>query len=213
MMKCITKYEMKFGDVIVPARTECIIVNKPRMYTVNAPGVQLNVIVRNCDLKLKDIDNENKIIKYGSNINRATLDGICIHTNTESVYMCAYDYMYNNYDYVLNLWQLEKVFGKDNIPKNLTREDTLLMSKHATLSDVVEYLEEEFADWVSDNCNKRELTEDDMDEYEFYGFEVGDTTLTDEGLKKFEEKCLEYKNKLETIGFTYDFKGGLIWND
>ncbi|MFR2889134.1 MAG: hypothetical protein ACLTDM_13175 [Clostridium butyricum] len=212
MMKCITRYDMKFGDILIPARTECIIVNKPSMFTVNASGVQLNVVVRNYDLKLRDIENENKIIKYGSNINKATLDGIYIHTNTQSVYMYAGDYMYNNYNYELRLWELEKIFGKDNIPKNLISEDTLLMRKYATLSEVVEYLEEEFADWVSDNCDMRELTEDDMDEYEFYGFEVGDTTLTDEGLKKFEKKCLEYKNKLETIGFTYDFKGGLIWN-
>ncbi|WP_195618698.1 hypothetical protein [Clostridium paraputrificum] len=210
-MKCITRYDMKFGDILIPARTECIVVNKPNMYTVNSSGVQLNIVVRNYDLKLKNIKNENKIIEYGSNINEATLGGIYIHTNTQSVYMYADEYI--NYDYELYLWQLEKIFGKNNIPDSLIMEDTLLMSKYATLLDVVEYLEEEFADWVKDNCDMRELTEDDMNEYEFYGFEVGDTTLTDEGLAKFEKKCLEYKNKLETIGFTYDFKGGLIWND
>lgn len=212
-MKCITRYEMKFGDLTIPARTECIIVNKPDMYTINASGVQLNVVVRNYDLKLRDIENENKVFKHRHNVNNGSLCGICIHTNTESVYMYADDYMHNNYGYELHLWELEKVFGKDDIPTSLIKTDRGTFGKHAQLLDVVEYLEEEFADWVRDNCDMRELTEDDMDEYEFYGFEVGDTTLTDEGLVKFEKKCLEYKNKLEIIGFTYDFKGGLIWND
>lgn len=210
-MKCITRYDMKFGDVVVPARTECIIVNKPDMFTVNASGVQLNVVVNNYNLKLKDLENENKVFEHKYNVNNGSLCGIYIHTNTQSVYMYADDYMYN--DYGLYSWQLEKIFEKDNIPKALINKERLYNRKHAQLLDVVEYLEEEFADWVRENCDMRALTEDDMDEYEFYGFEIGDTTLTDEGLEKFEEKCLEYKNKLETIGFTYDFKGGLIWNN
>lgn len=207
-MKCITRYEMKFGDIIIPERTECMIVNKPNVFTVDASGVQLNIVVNNYDLKLKDKENENKIIKYRRNVNNGVLQGLYIHTNTESVYMDAGDYMYK--DYGLYDWQLEKIFG-ENIPSNLLIGKHKYNGKDAKLRDVIDYLEEEFADWVSENCEFMEITDDNIDDYSFYDFEVGDTTLSDNGLKQFEDKCLEYKKRLETTGFTYDFEGGLNW--
>ena len=209
-MKCVTRYEMKFGDLVIPERTECIIVGKPDMYTVDAPGVQLNIVISNYDLKIQAKQNENEVIKYRNNVNNACLYGVYIHTNTQSVYMDAGDCVYK--DYGLYIWELEKIFGEKNVPENLVIGKHLYNGKDAKLIDTVDYLEEEFSEWVSENCEFRTLTEEDMDEYEFYGFEVGDTTLSDLGLQQFKDKCLEYKNRLETTGFTYDFKGGLIWN-
>lgn len=209
-MKCITRYDMKFGDLIVPARTECIIIGTPKTYTVDAPGVQLNIVIYNHDLRIPNTENENEVIKYRSNVNRASLDGILIHTNTESVYMDAGDYVYK--DYGLYDWQLEKIFGKENIPEGLIIGKHEYNGKDAKLSAVVDYLEEEFADWVGENCDFRTLTEEDIEDFAFSDFEVGDTTLSDTGLKQFEEKCLEYQKRLETTGFTYNFEGGLNWS-
>lgn len=209
-MKCITRHEMKFGDVVIPARTECIIVNKPKTYTVNAPGVQLNIVINNYDLKLPDKENENKVIEFRNNINDASLIGLYIHTNTQSVYMYADDDMYK--DYGLYDWELKNIFGEGNVHENLIIGKHVYNGKDAKLSDVVEYLEEEFSEWVSEKCEYMTITEDNIEDYDFYEFEIGDTTLSDLGLKQFEEKCLEYKKKLETTGFTYDFKGGLIWH-
>jgi hypothetical protein len=209
-MKCITRYEMNFGDIIIPERTECIIINKPNTYTVNAPGVQLNMVINNCDLKLPDKKNENKVIKFRNNVNNACLSGIYVHTNTQSVYMYADDNMYS--DYGLYTWELEKIFGRESVPQNLIIGKYLYNGKDAKLIDVIDYLEEEFAEWVRENCEFMTITEENIDDYEFYEFEIGDTTLSDLGLKQFENKCLEYKKRLETTGFTYDFTGGLIWH-
>lgn len=209
-MKCITRYEMKFGDIIVPERTECIIVNKPNTYTVNASGVQLNVVINNYDLKLQNKENENKVIQFRSNVNNASLCGVYVHTNTQSVYMYADDYMYS--DYGLYVWELEKIFGKENVPQNLIIGKHLYNGKDAKLSDVIDYLDEEFAEWVEENCEFETITEENIEDYEFYDFEIGDTTLSNLGLKQFEDKCLEYKKRLEITGFTYNFTGGLNWH-
>ena len=119
MMKCITRYEMKFGDIIIPERTECTIIGKEHEYNVNCSGVQLNLAIRNWDIGLKDKTNENKVIKHKSNVNTASLDGIFVHTNTQSVYVYADYCIYENYE--LYEWQLENIFGKDNIPNNLLK--------------------------------------------------------------------------------------------
>ena len=209
-MKCITRYEMKFGDIMVPARTECYLIGKPNIYSPSAPGVQISVIVRNFDLRLKDIENENKVIEYGYNVNEGSLDGHLIHTNTQSVYMYADD-IYENYG--LYSYELEKIFGEGNVPdKLILGEKHRYDGKDAKLFDVINYLEEEFAEWVNKNCDFMELTEDNIEDYEMNDLEVGDTTLTQSGLADFEEKCMEYRKRLETTGFTYDFPGGLRWS-
>lgn len=212
MMKCITRYEMKFGDIVVPERTECTIVGKQHDYNADCSGVQLNLIIRNWDIGLKDKANENKVIKYKSNVNSASLNGIFVHTNTQSVYVYADYCIYENYG--LYEWQLEKIFGKDNMPKNLLKGRYQYNGKDSSLMEVIEYLDEEFAEWVRDNCEFMELTEEDInnDYCTFEGFEVGDSVLSDLGVKQFKEKQLEYKKRLETTGFTYNFTGGLIWD-
>ncbi|MNP72343.1 hypothetical protein D3C76_1688770 [compost metagenome] len=68
-------------------------------------------------------------------------------------------------------------------------------------------------EWIHNNCEFVELTEEEIENGEgFDGAQAGDRTLSDSGLEKFYIKKLEYQNKLETTGFTYDFKGGLIWD-
>jgi len=204
-MKCMTRYEMKFGDIVVPARTTCRIINKPNTFTADASGVQINVVVENYDINIENKENENKVIKYRYNVNDACLSGIFIRTNTQSVYMDAGDYMYKGYG--LYDWQLEKIFDKDNIPEGL------FQGKDAKLQDVIEYLEEEFAEWVQENCEFITLNEEDIEDgLGFEDAEEGDTTLSQKGIEQFEKKCLEYQNKLETTGFTYDFQGGLSWS-
>lgn len=210
MMKCITRYEMKFGDIIIPERTECTIIGKEHEYNVNCSGVQLNLAIRNWDIGLKDKTNENKVIKYKSNVNSASMEGFLVHTNTESVYIYADYHVYKNYG--LYEWQLERIFGKGNVPKNLLKGRYEYNGKDSSLIEVIEYLEEEFAEWVQENCQFIVLTEKDIEsDYGLEGFEVGDRTLSELGLEQFKEKQLEYKKRLETVGFTYDFTGGLIW--
>jgi hypothetical protein len=125
--------------------------------------------------------------------------------------MDAGDKMY--WDYGLYDWQLEKIFGKDNVPQNLLKGKYAYYCKDARLQDVVEYLEEEFAEWVQENCEFITLTEEDIENgFGFDDAEEGDTTLSQKGIEQFENKCLEYQNKLEVTGFTYDFQGGLTWS-
>jgi hypothetical protein len=202
---------MKFGDIIVPARTKCRIINKPDIFTADASGVQISVVVDNYYINADNKENENKVIKYRYNVNNASLCGILIGTNTQSVYMDAGDKMY--WDYGLYDWQLEKIFGKDNVPKNLLKGKYVYYGKDAKLQDVIEYLEEEFAEWVQENCEFITLTKDDIEDgLGFDGAEEGDNTLSPKGIEQFETKLLEYQNRLETTGFTYDFRGGLIWD-
>ena len=210
-MNCITRYELKFGDLIIPPRTKCKIINKPNTFTVDASGVQLNIVINNFDINKQDITNENKIIKFHSNVNDASLCGVCIHTNTQAVYMDAGDRRYWNYG--LYNWELEKIFGKDVVPSQLLKGKHKYNGKDAKLQDVIDYLEEEFTEWVNNNCEFYVLTEEDIENgFYFDGAEAGDTTLSPRGIEQFEEKCLEYKHRLETIGFTYEFTGGLIWD-
>ena len=209
-MKCITRYEMKFGDIVVPARTTCKIINKADTFTADASGVQINIVIDNYYINAEDKQNENEVIKFKSNVNDACLSGIFIRTNTQSVYMDAGDYMYK--DYGLYDWQLEKIFGKDNIPEGLFKGKHVYNGKDAKLQDVVWYLEDEFSEWVSENCEFTTLTEEDIENgLGSDGAEEGDSILSQKGIEQFEKKCLEYQNRLETTGFTYDFQGGLSW--
>lgn len=208
-MNCITRYELKFGDIVIPARTKCRIVNREGRFTPNAPGVLIDIVVDNNDLKKGYTENENKVIKFRNNVNNANLTGILISTNTESVYINANHRMY--YDYRISDWKLERIFGKDKVPENLITNDCGW--KDAELFKVIEYLDEEFAEWVSINCEFVEVTQEDIDNGDVSpAFDVGSSVLNDRGLEDFKNKSMEYKRKLEkATGFTYEFKGGLIW--
>ena len=210
-MYCLTRYDMKFGDIIIPARTKCMVINEVRTDTVDAPGVYVSLLVRNYDVNLEDRKNENEVIKYNRNVNDTTIRGLTVDTDTTAVYMDAGDKLYYNtgvYD-----WELKKIFGDDNVPKNLLIGKYKYNGKDARLENVIDYLEDEFSEWVQENCDFYALTEEDIEnDFYFDGAKAGDKILSDEGLNQFYKKQLEYQNKLETIGFTYDFKGGLIWD-
>lgn len=191
-MYCLTRYEMKFNmngnEIVVPARTKCEVVLKPKTDTVNAEGVQLGIIIDNYDIGARQfITNENKVIKYGRNINNSSLEGVYVYTNTSSVYMDANDKLY--YNSGLYKWQLEKIFGENKIPKYLIEDCThdCMNGKYVKLQDLIYYLEDEFTEWVNNNCEFREITQEDIEEdHVFDGFEVGDFTLSDLGIKQFE---------------------------
>ncbi|MCR3758453.1 hypothetical protein KYB31_05515 [Clostridium felsineum] len=210
-MYCITRYEMKFGKEIIPARTKAILINKVTTDTVDAPGVYVKLAIDNYNLHKEDINNENEVIKYHVNANDATLGGIIVNTNTQAVYMDAGDKFY--YYTGLYDWQLEKIFGKDNIPKKLLIGKYKYNGKDAKLSDLVNYLDDEFMKWVENNCEFCILSEEDIESGDcFDGAEAGDSTLSAKGLEQFHTKKLEYQKRLETTGFTYNFKGGLNWD-
>ncbi len=209
-MYCITRKEMKFGEYVIPARTKCDLVNILKTTTVDAPGVQLTIKVSLLDIKYNTelLSEIQKKDEYDSGYNTATLSGIVIWTNTENVYMDAGDLLYK--DYNLYDWQLERIFDNDNTLKNLFISMHKYNKNETSLEDIIEYFDNEFAEWVGSNCNFITLTEENVEDYG--DFEIGDSVLSENGLEQFFKKQLEYQNKLESIGFTYDFKGGLNWN-
>ena len=210
-MYCLTRYEMRFGDIVVPARTKCMVINEIRTDTVDAPGVYVRLLVKNSDVKLNVIKNKNKVIQYNRNVNNAVMCGLVLDTDTTAVYMDASDKIY--YHTGIYDWQLEKIFGKDKVPRHLILGKYEYNGKDASLESIIDYLEDEFSEWVQENCDFYTLTEKDIENGEgFDEAEVGDKILSDEGLIQFYKKQLEYQNKIETIGFTYEFSGGLIWD-
>lgn len=199
-MKCITRYEMKFGDIIVPARTECIVVSEPSSKDVNNPNVKLDIIVSNRDLGIRNIENKNKVFEQKINVNNALLNGIYIHTNTEAVYMYANDLFYKVNE-GLYIWQLENIFGKGNIPENLPIRKHNFNGKDVLLSEVIRYLEKELTIWIENNIKYTLNVKKDC---LFDTFDIK-PTLSDSEKYRIKNKCLEYKKRLETIGFTYNF--------
>ena len=206
MLYCITRNEMKFGDIVVPARTRCRIIYISDTNTVDAPGVQVTAYVNLFQLGKKDVKNENIRNTYES---RASMTGIVIHTNTKAVYVNADSerYWYKK----LYKWEVEKIFP-EGIPDCIIEEE--YGKPTYPLQSVVEYLEEQFAKWVKQNCEFKEVTEEDIENGECHeDCEPGDRILSQTGIEQFEAKKLEMQNLLErATGFTYDFKGGLIWD-
>jgi hypothetical protein len=213
-MYCITRKEMKFKDFIVPARTKCTVINKLNTTTVDAPGVQLMVSILLWDMKhfakclVSDVQIKDEL-SAGSD--SSLFIGITVSTNTTNVYMDAGDKLY--WDEELYGWQLKRIFGIDSVPMHFTQENNRHYGRIAKLRDVIDYMEDEFAEWVRENCEFYTLTEEDIENGDYHGdFEPGASILSDKGLDLFYVKQLEYQNKLENIGFTYDFKGGLVWD-
>lgn len=210
-MYCLTRYDMKFEKMEVPARTKCSVINKITTDTVNAPGVDIKLAIDNYALKKPYKENENRVIRYWQNVNQSCLEGIVIDTSTEAVYMDAGDrlYLYSGlYD-----WELCKIFGEEKVPKKLLLGKHNYNGKDAKLRDVIDYLEDEFNEWVENNCEFNILSKEDIENGEgFDGAGVGDKVLSDLGIEQFNKKKLEYQKKLETTGFTYDFRGGMIFD-
>lgn len=150
------------------------------------------------------IENELEHSKYDVG---SKMTGIVIDSNMAQIYMDAGDSFYK--DAHISKWDLEKILG-DIIPEEI--EKAPYNKDKYLLSSIINYLEKEFAEWVQGNCHFRKVTKSDIENGDaFDGAEPGDRQLSDKGLKEFYEKQLEYQNKLEVTGFTYEFKGGLHW--
>lgn len=215
-MYCITRNNMKFGDYFIPARTKATLVFNPSSHTVDAPGVRLKIAIGLFDMAEVDektkgvpitkteIENELEQSRFHAS-NKMT--GIVIDTDISQVYMDAADKFYS--DIRLRKWSLEKIFG-DVIPEVI--EKAPYYKDEYLLSSVIEYLDNEFAEWVQKNCHFRKVTKRDIENGDaFDGAEPGDRQLSDTGLQEFYTKQLEFQKKLEVTGFTYEFKGGLYW--
>lgn len=209
---------MKFGEYLIPARTKATVIGKPNYHEVNIPGLQLRLAINLFDAhpkrktgvpsfeiefnnELEELENE----RFGKS--KSYMTGICIWTQGDQVYMNAGDPFYERNN--LTEWQMKKIFG-ENIPENIWKAE---FGNDYRLDSTIEYLEDEFAKWVQNNCDFHYLTEQDIESGEegFDGAEPGDKILSNLGMNQFEEKQMEYINRLEKIGFTYEFKGGLIW--
>ena len=212
-MYCITRKDMKFGQYFIPARTKARVVNTPTSRNGNAPGLHLVIAVdlfdmypnksKGVPLSRVEINDELQKKPYGRTT--STMRGIVIYTNGAQVFLDAGDRFYQ--DAALYKWQLEKIFT--TIPEGIEKAD---YSKDYSLASVVEYLKEEFAEWVQNNCQFHVLTKQEIQDGEgFDGAEPGDRILSFKGMEQFEQKQLVYQNRLEVTGFTYEFKGGLIW--
>lgn len=215
-MYCITKGDMKFDDYFIPARTKATVINKPQYVGADIPGMCLKLVITLWDMlpeaeKRKGVPiSRTKISNEleGRSFNvKSEMIGIVITTNGTQVYMDAGDDFY--FGVTLYEWQVKKVFNGE-IPKDLYPKQG---TNTYYLQGIIDYLEDKFEDWVKNNCNFHILTKQDIENGDgFDGAYPGDKTLSPKGMQQFEQKKLEYQNRLEAIGFTYDFKGGLIWD-
>lgn len=202
-MNCIIKYDLKFNDILIPKRTKARIVSPMNTHiTPDAPGVNVTLALYNHTINVTN--QENEIECKGS----AILSGILISTNTQNICI-EYNYRDHHMSSIYT-WQLEKIYNP--IPEYRAKQ-AINGNRNYILDSVIDYMDEELAEWVRSNLKfqnvtKKMIRENDMDE-ELYGQSV----LTNDSLNQFYIKQLEYQNKLEeATGYTYDFKGGLNWD-
>lgn len=211
-MYCLIKNEMKFGDYVIPARTKATVINTPNCRESNVPGLDLYLAISlkeiafkiNKDTLLSELEIKDELNNGGETV----MTGITIWTNGNKVLMDAGDNFYD--EATLYEHQVIKVLGVSEMPQRI--EIAQYTRNKYYLEDLVSYLEDQFAEWVQNNCEFYTYTEEDIENGECYAdAEAGDTTLSDKGIEQFEKKKVEYQSMLERIGFTYDFNGGLIW--
>jgi len=209
---CITRKDMKFGGYLVPARTRATVIGNPSSTTVDAPGVQLSITISFWNMHPNRKDgvplNELQVLNELGQYDDAKLTGLMIDTNTEQVYMDAGDQFYRGA--TLYKWQVEKIF-EGKIPEDVSLKEH--NDREYKLDAIVSCLGATLASWVQKNCDFRRVTKRDIENGETIEDACpGDTMLSNKGLRQFEEKLLEYQNRLESTGFTYEFDGGLVWN-
>ncbi|WP_315074466.1 hypothetical protein [uncultured Clostridium sp.] len=213
-MHCVIKSDMKFGDYLIKARTKARVIGKPNYKQANIPGLDLYLAVTLSDIALKkeesvlvsDVEIKNELDKKSRD---TVMVGITIRTDGTKVFMDAGDSFYE--EATIYESEVKKVLGVEDIPEKIEKVKYLSPTSYY-LIDVVEYLEREFAKWVQDNCEFYTYTEEDIENRNCGADdEPGDVTLSDIGMEQFETKKIEYQKMLEKIGFTYDFKGGLVW--
>ncbi|MDT8718300.1 hypothetical protein IAI10_16655 [Clostridium sp. 19966] len=212
-MYCLIKNDMKFGEYFIPARTKARVIGKPNYKEANVPGLDLYLAITLWDIVLmqkksaliSEVEIKNELDEKSKD---TVMVGITIRTDGTTVFMDAGADFYE--DATISEYQVKKVLGMDDIPKEIKKDQYTVRPYY--LRSVIEYFESEFAKWVQDNCEFYTYTEEDIANGDCTSdAEAGDTTLSEKGLEHFENKKLEYQEKLEKIGFTYDFKGGFIW--
>lgn len=212
-MNCIIKNDMKFGEYFIPARTKATVINKPKYKEAGVPGLDLYLAISLWDISLmqekssliSEVEIKNELEKN----NRDTvMTGITVRTDGTKVFMDAGDEFYEKA--TISEHQAKKVLDMDEIPTEIEKDNYNVRPYY--LRSIIDYLENEFSKWVQCNCEFYTYTEEDIENRDCLSFaEAGDTTLSQKGLEQFELKKMEYQSKLEKIGFTYEFEGGLIW--
>lgn len=212
-MHCLIKNDMKFGEYFIPARTKARVINKPNYKEANIPGLDLYLAINLSDIALmqkesvlvSEVEIKNELEGKSKD---TVMVGITIKTDGTKVLMDSGNDFYENA--TLYGSKVKKVLDTDIIPEEI--KIAPYTSKKYYLQSIIEYLENNFAKWVQANCEFYIYTEEDVENGNCYAdAEPGDTILLDKGMEQFENKKLEYQSMLEKIGFTYDFKGGLIW--
>lgn len=212
-MYCVIKNDMKFGEYFIPAKTRARVINKPNYKDANVPGLDLYLAITLRDIVLmqkksallSEVEIENELAEKNKN---TVMVGITISTDGTKVFMDAGADFYE--DATISEYQVKKVLGVDDIPKEIKKVQYMVHKYY--LNSVIDYLEDQFSKWVQKKCEFYTYTEEDIENGNCVAdAEAGDTTLSTNGLEQFENKKLEYQEKLERIGFTYEFTGGLIW--
>ncbi|URZ15452.1 hypothetical protein [Clostridium felsineum] len=208
-MYCVTRKNMKFAQYEIPEGTKGYVIGQPDEHIVNAPGVEFKMYILLWDIEhtlvSKPVINNELKNRYSTG---SQMTAIVIDTNTKEVYM-GIDEDDGFYDNVtLSLFQLKKIFGED-IPKEIDKAE---YNDRYMLSSVVNYLESNFTKWVNKNCDFITVTKEDIENGEYHNLEEGYRVLSVLGIRQFEEMKKKYQAKLEAVGFTYDFKGGLNWD-
>lgn len=214
-MYCITRKPMKFGQYEIPTGTKGYVIGQPSSHTVNAPGVTLKMYVLLWDIanptaSVSRLMINNKMEEKTFGPTESQMTAIVIDTNTTAVCMGIDEDngFYSNTN--LYNFQVKKIFG-DEIPKEINKAD--YSYNNYTLASIIDYFEDKFNKWIQENCQFITLTVDDIENGEYSGdYEEGDSVLSDAGMQQFEKMKKKYQAKLEVIGFTYDFKGGLTRN-
>jgi hypothetical protein len=213
-MYCVIKNDMKFGEYFIKAGTKARVIGKPNYKQVNIPGLDLYLAVNLRDIALKQkesvLESEIRIkneLEERCHSNTEMV-GITLMTDGTKVLMDAGADFYE--EATIYESEVKKVLGTDNIPENIEKAKYLQPPYY--VSSLVQYLEDEFTKWVQDNCEFYTYTKEDIENGDCWeDAEPGDTTLSESGIEQFENKKIEYQKMLEKIGFTYDFKGGLVW--
>ncbi|NOW07837.1 hypothetical protein [Clostridium beijerinckii] len=213
-MYCVIKNDMKFGEYFIKGGTKARVINKPNYKEANIPGLDLYLAINLSDIALQQkesvLESEIRIkneLEERCHSNTEMV-GITLITDGTKVLMDAGADFYEEatiYDS-----QVKRVLEIENIPEKIKKAQYL--NRPYYLRSIIEYLDNEFAQWVQDNCEFYVYTEEDIKNGDCWAdAEPGDTTLSDKGIEQFKNKKIEYQKMLEKIGFTYDFKGGLVW--
>lgn len=204
LVKCIFKEDINIKGYEIKARTEGWII-QPTLPTVNC-CIRINVYVNVWDIKSHVLD-----LTFCDTINdsdKYELGGIVVTCKTKDVAIdiSSSDCYYNNSVYD---WEIKKVLGTHKVPEGINKSDDDYKYK---LSDLVFYMNKELSDWVSKNAIWNKVTQDMLDDGDISSdFEVDDIYLYN--IDDFYEEQIKLKERLEQIGYTYEFDGGLHFFD